>query len=87
MTVEQATFIDSQVNGTAETTWPDDLLKWTKGVRKSDGEPYRLDAYEKQVQFHLDAEVRRRNGAGKSSAPAFTPEQLAEIEAKIGATL
>lgn len=86
MTIDHATFIISQVNGTAETTWPEDLLRWTKGVRKSDGEPYRLDAYEKQVQFHLDAEVRRRNGAGRpSSTPRMSNEAWAALEALAGA--
>lgn len=87
MTVEVAGGIIASVNGTAETTWPEDLLRWTKGVRKSDGEPYRLDAYEKQVQFHLDAEVRRRNGAGKPTGPTVSDDIYASIKARIEATI
>lgn len=79
ITVEQAQHIVSRVNGTAETTWPADLLVWTQSTRRSDNQPYRLDAIEKQVQFHLDLEVRRRNGGGKKAAP-MAADLYAELE-------
>ena len=83
MTIDQANYIVSRVNGTSETTWPADLLDWSNR-RRGDGEPYRLDAFEKQVQFHMDMEVRRRNGAGtKSTAPRMTDEQYADIMAQM----
>jgi len=83
ITVEQAALIVSKVNGTATTTWPTDLLVWTQSTRRSDNQPYRLDAIEKQVQFHMDLEVRRRNGAGKPQESERLKAQRAALEAEL----
>lgn len=87
MTIEQAQHIVSRVNGTATTTWPADLLVWTQSTRRSDNQPYRLDAIEKQVQFHLDLEVRRRNKASASGTSSVTAAQWAALEEEVNRTL
>jgi hypothetical protein len=86
MTLEQAEMIIASVNGTAETTWPADLTAWVQGTRK-DGKPFNLASIERQLQWHADAETRRKvRGQGKS-APTLSESEYAELTAKMEAPL
>lgn len=86
MTLEQAEMIVSSVNGTAETTWPADLTAWVQGTRK-DGKPFRLDAIERQVQWHTDAETRRKTRNAAKAVPTLSAAEYAELTAKMEAPL
>jgi hypothetical protein len=86
MTLEQAEMIVSRVNGTAETTWPVDLVAWVQGTRK-DGQPFNLAAIERQLQWHTDAETRRKVRSPAASAPTLSESEYAELTAKMEAPL
>lgn len=86
MTLEQAEMIVASVNGTAETTWPADLTAWVQGTRK-DGKPFRLDAIERQVQWHMDAETRRKARGTAKTTPTLSAAEYAELTAKMEAPL
>lgn len=86
MTLEQAEMIVASVNGTAETTWPADLTAWVQGTRK-DGKPFRLDAIERQLQWHTDAETRRKTRGAAKAVPTLSAAEYAELTAKMEAPL
>lgn len=79
ITIEQAKRIISQVNGTAETTWRDRLRFWM-------GKGWRADTIDKHILYNETENKREEARGPKSTAPALTPEQKADIEARMNAS-
>lgn len=76
ITIEQAKRIISQVNGTAETTWRDRLRFWM-------GKGWRADTIDKHILYNETENKREEARMPKPTASGFTPEQYAELAAKM----
>jgi hypothetical protein len=71
LSVAQMEAMVAGVNGSSETTWRQFLMDYRKGRRKDNGQPWRLDNVEAQLQGH--ASIAAAHVAIPAS-PAFVPE-------------
>lgn len=71
LSVAQMEAMVAGVNGSSETTWRQFLLDYRKGRRKDNGQPWRLDNVEAQLQGH--ASIAAAHVAAPAT-PAFVPE-------------
>lgn len=76
ITIDQAKRMIASANGTAETTWRERMRFWM-------GKGWRADTIDKHILYNETENKREEARRPKSTAPAFTPEQYADIMAQM----